>query len=135
MWETVCFTALRFGNMITTRFFLDCRQSKPGIASPLKIVLTKNGVRTLISTGISLLPSQWDSYRQLVVSHPRKQQFNMILSERKLTVDNLLYRLVRDGELAGLKASEIRRRVEIELFPEKLPTKRVGIFGGKEGNM
>lgn len=104
--------------MITTRFYLDSRQAKPGNASPLKIVLTKNGVRSLISTGISILPSQWDNNRQIVVGHSRKQQLNAMLAERKVTVDNILYRLMTEGEVTGLKASEIRRRVEWELYPD-----------------
>ena len=64
--------------MVTTRFYLDCRDCLSDTPAPLKLVITKKGVRALISLNISLLPSQWDFRRQIVIGHPRKQQFNFI---------------------------------------------------------
>ncbi len=105
--------------MITTRLYLDCRRAKPGIVAPLNVVLTKNGVRSLIAIGISILPSQWDTVRQIVINHPQKLLYNTLIAERKLEVDRILYRLLSEGELSGMKSCEIRRRVERELFPDK----------------
>lgn len=105
--------------MVTSRFYLDCRYSAPGSAAPLKIVLTHKGVRALILLGISLLPSQWDAHRQLVVNHPMKQELNSQLMERKLNVDTALYRLASAGELRGLRASAIKNKVLAELFPDE----------------
>lgn len=104
--------------MVTTRFYLDCRDCAAGNPAPLKLVLTKNGVRALISLNISLLPSQWDARRQIVVSHPRKQQFNALIVERKLAVDGILFRMESSGELSGLRSCEIKQRVLAELFPD-----------------
>ena len=104
--------------MITTRFYLDCRDCASGSPAPLKLVLTVKGVRALISTNISLLPSQWDSGRQIVIGHPRKQQFNSLLAEQKIAVDAILFRLSSAGELRGLRACDVRRRVLAELCPE-----------------
>lgn len=104
--------------MITTRFYLDCRDSAPGSAAPLKLVLTRQGVRALISLNLSVLPSQWDAKRQIVVSHPRKQQFNSLLAEQKIAIDAILFRLSSAGELRGLRACDIKRRVLSELHPE-----------------
>ena len=104
--------------MITTRFYLDCRDSAPGSPAPLKLVLTRQGVRALISLNISVLPSQWDARRQIVTGHPRKQQFNALLAEQKITVDAILFRLSSAGELRGLRACDIKRRVLSELYPE-----------------
>ncbi len=56
--------------MITTRFYLDRRSNAPGSPAPLKLVLTHKGVLALISLNISVLPSQWDSHRQIVIGHP-----------------------------------------------------------------
>ena len=57
--------------MTTTPLYLDCRRNKPGLVAPLKVVLTKKGVRSLIAIGIKVLPSQWDAIRQIVINHPQ----------------------------------------------------------------
>ncbi len=105
--------------MVTTRFYLDCRDSAPGSPAPLKLVLTRKGVRALLPTNISLLPSQWDARRQIVVGHPRKQQFNSLLAEQKIAVDAILFRLSSAGGLRGLRACDIKRRVLSELHPDE----------------
>lgn len=104
--------------MVTTRFYLDCRDSAPGSTAPLKLVLTHKGVRALIPLNVSVLPSQWDARRQIVVGHPRKQQFNSLLAEQKIAVDAILFRLSTAGELRGLRTCDIKRRVLSELHPE-----------------
>ena len=55
--------------MITTPHYLDFRRNKPGLVAPLKVVLTKIGVRSLIAIGIKVLPLQWDAVRQIVIYH------------------------------------------------------------------
>lgn len=109
--------------MVTSRFYLDCRYSVPGSPSPLKIVLTHKGVRALFPTNISLLSSQWDSHRQIVIVHPRKQQLNSMLTELKIAVDTILFRLSSSGDLRGLRACDIKNRVLSELFPESVEEK------------
>lgn len=104
--------------MITTRFYLDCRDTAPGSPAPLKLVLTHKGVRALISLNISVLPSQWDARRQIIIGHPRKQLCNSLLAEQKIAVDAILFRLSSAGELRGLRSCDIRRRVLAELHPE-----------------
>lgn len=112
--------------MITTRIYLDNRRTPAGASAPLKLVITKKGVRALISLNISVLPSQWDARRQQVVVHPRKQQLNTMIAERKLEVDNIVYRLLGNGKLNGLSAAKIKDIVMSELHPqeeeEQLPT-------------
>lgn len=105
--------------MVTTRFYLDCRDVPHGCPAPLRLVLTQKGVRALIPTNISILPSQWDARRQIVLNHPRKQQFNALLSERKVAVDAVLFKLQSSGELRGLRACDIKNRVMAELYPEE----------------
>ncbi len=113
------------GTMITTRFYLDCRASAAGSPSPLKLALTVKGVRALISLNISVLSSQWDAHRQIVIGHPRKQMYNAMMAEQKVAVDAILFRLSAAGELRGLRASEVRRRVLSELNPEPEVDSRV----------
>ncbi|MDE6080128.1 MAG: site-specific integrase [Duncaniella sp.] len=104
--------------MVTTRFYLDCRDCTAGNPAPLKLVITKKGVRALISLNLSLLPSQWDAGRQTVIGHPRKQQFNTLIAERKLAVDAILFRLESSGELSGLRSCDVKQRVLSELYPD-----------------
>lgn len=120
--------------MVTTRFYLDCRDTAPGSPAPLKLVLTLKGVRALIPLNISVLPSQWDARRQIVVSHPRKQQFNSLLAEQKIAVDAILFRLSSAGELCGLRACDIKRRVLSELHPETAEESRRVTFLSRFNN-
>lgn len=106
--------------MVTTRFYLDCRDCMSGTPAPLKLVITKKGVRALISLNISLLPSQWDARRQIVIGHPRKQQFNALIVERKLMVDGILFRMESSGKLSGLRTCEIKQHVLSELYPDEI---------------
>ncbi|ROS92107.1 hypothetical protein EEL36_10275 [Muribaculaceae bacterium Isolate-043 (Harlan)] len=103
--------------MITTRFYLDCRAVRPGAPAPLRLVLTKNGVRAFIPLNVSLLPTQWDISRQMIIGHPRKQQLNSQIAECKLNADGIIYRLQSDGELLNMRACDIKKRVMAELYP------------------
>lgn len=107
--------------MVTTRFYLDCRDCGSGAPAPLKLVITKKGVRALIPLNISLLPSQWDAHRQIIIAHPRRQQFNAMIADRKVAVDFILLRLESSGALSGLRACDIKQRVISELYPEDEP--------------
>lgn len=106
--------------MISTRFYLDCRRIVAGQEAPLYVVLTRRGIRAMVNIGVTVLPSHWDGVRQLIVGHPRRKQLNMLITERKLDIDSLVYRLERSGEFAGLKAGDVKRRVEAELFPGRV---------------
>lgn len=105
--------------MITTRIYLDSRNVAADAPAQLKIVITTKGVRALIPLKISVLPSQWDSSRQIVIGHPRKQQYNHLLDEYKFNVDEILCRLQFSGELIGLRACDIKNKVVAELFPDR----------------
>ncbi|MDE6042678.1 MAG: site-specific integrase [Muribaculaceae bacterium] len=104
--------------MVSTRFYLDCRNAGEGKPAPLKLVITKKRVRSLISLGIFLLPSQWDAYRQIVVAHPQRQLYNTMLAERKVALDAMLQRLLLEGGLRNLSANEVRDRILAELYPQ-----------------
>lgn len=103
--------------MITTRFYLDCRDVARGQAAPLRLVITKKSVRAYIPLSVSLLPSYWDAHRQQVVGHPRKVALNNFIQSQKLAVDGIIFRLAEAGELVGLRSSQIKDRVIAELYP------------------
>lgn len=107
--------------MITTRFYLDCRAVVRGQAAPLRLIITKKSVRAYVPLSVSLLPSQWDAHRQLVIGHPRKIALNNFIQSQKLAVDSIIFRLAEAGELTGLRACQIKDRVMAELFPADEP--------------
>lgn len=106
-----------FEGMITTRFYLDCRTVSSGQAAPLRLVITKQSVRAYVPLSVTLLSSQWDAQRQVVVSHPRKVALNNFIQSQKLAVDGIIFRLRESGELRGLRPSQIKNRVMAELYP------------------
>lgn len=103
--------------MITTRFYLDCRAVASGNPAPLRLTLTKNSVRAYLPLSVSLLPSQWDAHRQMVVGTPRKAALNNFIQYQKLAVDQIIFRLAEAGEIAGLPIAKIKDRVLAELHP------------------
>ncbi|MDE5774202.1 MAG: site-specific integrase [Muribaculaceae bacterium] len=103
--------------MITTKFYLDKRATKPGYPAPIKLSITKNGVAAYISMNIAILINQWDKKAQSIVNHPQKRQLNAFLAQRKVEIDQLIFRLLGSGELDGLRAPEIKDRVYLELNP------------------
>lgn len=102
---------------MTTNLYLDRRGATAGKPSPLKISISSKGSTVYIPTGISLLPEQWDSRAQKVVSHPQKSQLNTIVTQRKLKVDTILYGLLEEGSLLGRSSSEIKALLLERLSP------------------
>lgn len=115
--------AVAFEGMITTRFYLDCRAVGSGQAAPLRLVVTNKSVRAYIPLSVSLLPEQWDAYRQMVVTHPRKVELNNLIQSQKVAVDAIIFRLSQAGELSGLSASKIKERIVGELYPSECVNK------------
>lgn len=114
--------------MVTTHFYLDIRYSKPGCPSPLKIVFTLRRARDFMPIGIKLMPEQWNATLQQVINHPRKNQLNTMLLERKVDVDRMLYAMTIAGELTNLKVSEIRKLVQQRLTPAPPPEPKKLLF-------
>lgn len=112
-----CKSALFNADMITTKFYLDCRATKDGAPAPLKLSITKQSVAAYISLNVSLLPSQWDRKAQAVVNHPQKRQLNAYLAQRKVEIDQIIFSMIGTGELAGLRAPAIKDKVMLILNP------------------
>ncbi len=112
-----CKSALFDADMITTKFYLDCRATKDGAPAPLKLSITKQSVAAYISLNVSLLPCQWDRKAQAVVNHPQKRQLNAYLAQRKVEIDQIIFSMIGTGELAGLRAPAIKDKVILILNP------------------
>jgi len=104
--------------MITTRYYLDCRATKPGNEAPLMFAMTKNSKTALINTGIRLLPTQWDKKLQRITDRPDRYQLNNYITTRKMQVDGILRQMSLEGRLVGLTPTLIKRLVLKELDPD-----------------
>lgn len=112
-----CKSAFGKADMITTKFYLDCRATKSSNPAPLKLSITKNGVASYISMNVTLLKNQWDRKAQAIVNHPQKRQLNIFISQRKVEIDQIIYKLMDSGKLCGLRAPEIKDIVLAVLNP------------------
>lgn len=105
--------------MATTKLYLDKRAVASGAPAPIKISLSAGGKSTLFSTGIKVLPDQWDEKTCKVVRHPQKQYLNAILSARKNEWDMALLKLAESGD--AKKASsvgELKQMILFEIDPQ-----------------
>ena len=107
--------------MIATRLYLDKRQSteadKP---APLKISIYWKQQTSYLSTGIKISPLKWDP----VTLTAKDKATQLTISRIKYKVDATLAEMQDQHQLDGLNASEIRRRVEMELSPDKARKQR-----------
>lgn len=103
--------------MVQTSFYLDIRHVEEGKEAPLKIRLSFKGKTAYINLGVKLRKDCWDSKRQRVVRVSNAASVMRYATERKLQVDNALYRLVERGQLRGFGAKEARDAILKEIDP------------------
>lgn len=94
--------------MATTRYYLDRRNKEAGKPLPLKLCIVKKGAAAYIPVDVYVLPNQWNSDKQKVVDHPRKQAINAYLESRKAEIDNIIMTLTTAGKLVGKTAIQIK---------------------------
>lgn len=76
--------------MATLSFYLDRRSVKKDGTSPVKVLVNVRQNNFMISTGIDLLPTQWNNDKRIVVKHPRKAFLNTYLTEMLVKGEELL---------------------------------------------
>lgn len=103
--------------MTATKFILDSRSRQEDGRSVLKISVSKSGTTSYINTGISLFPEEWDVKKNKVVKHPQRKIMNLVIQQRKLQFDKVLYRLTLEGRLALMTAAQVRDAVQTEIDP------------------
>lgn len=101
--------------MISTRFYLDTRQTSDGKPAPLKIKLTFNGASTYFSTGISMPAGEWDS----AARQAKDASTQLTATAIKYKVDTTLLDLTEKRRLDGLSVFEIRDLLDGLLNPAK----------------
>lgn len=104
--------------MVTTTIYLDARGKSADVPANVKIVITKDRVRALISTGVTVPATKWDASRQRVIDHPGAAALNHIIQQTKAQIDSILFNLEASGSLPQ-KASEIKNLVLDTLHPKK----------------
>jgi len=104
--------------MVTTRYYLDRRQTKEGPA-PIRLMLNRRSQTAMLTTGVKVLPDQWDKLSMQVVRHPQRSGLNTFLAKFKIKVDELLRDLMLSGEIADLDAKDIKNIVEERLLGKK----------------
>ncbi len=98
-----------------TRPYHDTRHTKRAADKPatVKIAVNHQGSSGYVSTGISVLPSQWDA--GVIVKHPNAVALNIKVRNKWNAVDKALEELRKEGRLKGLSASAMARLVEDRL--------------------
>lgn len=104
--------------MVSTKFYLDTRSTKGKDApAPVKLVITKKGTTSLISTGIKVTQEQWDAKKQLVVNKDNERKLNYFLSKFKIRVENIIIDAEAENALVGMNASRIKDYILTVLSP------------------
>ena len=109
-------------DMITTKLYLDTRATKNDTekGAPIKLVIAKKGTTALISTGVKVLPSQWDSKKLIVIKRENEKKLNFFLSRFKLKVENILLDGQSEGVFAGMSASKVKDYILQLLTPSDI---------------
>ena len=76
--------------MATINYYLDCRSKKADGTSPLKVVVNTSQGNFMMSIGIFLTPSQWNTQLRVVTKHPQRVFLNSHLSDMLLQAEQVL---------------------------------------------
>lgn len=87
-----------------------------------------HGDTVMQSTGIKILPDQWDKKSCKVIKHPQKQILNTVLASRLNDWEMAMLKLVETGEARNTKsASELKRKI-VEVLSPKDTEEEAGDF-------
>lgn len=105
--------------MATIKLYLDTRANAAGTPAPVKIALNMHGDTVMQSTGIKIMPDQWDKKSCKVVKHPQKQILNTMLASRLNEWEMALLKLMETGEARNARsASELKRKIIETITPK-----------------
>lgn len=114
--------------MATIKLYLDTRATVPGIPAPIKLALCLKQSTTTHSTGIKVLPEQWDKATCKIIRHPQKQYLNTVLSSRKNEWDIALLKLIESGVAKKCHSvAELKKEILKTIDPESVKEEE-GIF-------
>lgn len=114
--------------MATLKVILDKRNAEPGKPAPLKLQIVNFRKTTLVPLDIRITPDQWDAANCRVVNHKNKSTFNTYIMQRRLEVEAILLGLGSRGKLNNITSGELRKMIDVELFPTDPKTSLVERF-------
>lgn len=119
--------------MIRLHYYLDTRAVGVGEEAPLKLAVSKRGSTAMLSTGVSLRPSEWDGKSQRITKHPRKASIESYLRGMRYKAEELLQPMILNGTAAKMSAYDIRDLV-VELFDGKQKGETLGAWWERTRN-
>ena len=102
---------------ITVKTYLDARNKSEDGAFPIKISINKNRKAAYLSTGIRVLPDEWNGYE--VIKRRDRVRLNDFLDALKLRVRNMVYDGRDAGRFIGMTAVEIKDALAREINGER----------------
>lgn len=102
---------------ITVKTYLDARNKSEDGAFPIKISINKNRKAAYLSTGIRVLPDEWNGYE--VIKRRDRVRLNDFLDSLKLRVRNMVYDGRDAGRFIGMTAVEIKDALAREINGER----------------
>ena len=115
--------------MATTKLYLDTRATTPGCPAPIKISLCLHGKTATHSTGVKIMPEQWDKITCKIVKHPQRMYLNTVLSQQKNEWDMALIKLIESGQARTASSVTVLKRMILEeLDPDEFKKREEGVF-------
>lgn len=106
--------------MATIKLYLDTRGCVKGNPAPVKIALTKKGSTVTHSTGVKLLPEQWDKEACKVIKHPQKLPLNNMLATLQSEWQLALVKLESEGKARRARsAAELKKMIRNTIDPQE----------------
>lgn len=107
--------------MINLKFYLDKRHLKGDESRPasVKVLVTRNRTTALISTGVSVLPLQWDSSKLTIVNHPNEKRLNLHLSKFLISIQNIVLDMEENGLAVGMNAKDVKDFILSRISPKE----------------
>ena len=108
--------AQNVNGVVTAKLFLDDRRLNKDGCGQLRIVVSKNGTRSMMSLGISLRPDQWEN--GIVVRHKDESLLNRIIAIKIGIVDRTILEQTTLGTYVGMTAQEVVKSLKLALDPD-----------------
>ncbi len=106
--------------MATVKLYLDTRSKAGDVPATVKIAVNLHGGTAMQSTGVRILPEQWDKKTCKVIRHPQRQMLNAMLASQLNEWEMALIRLSRTGEAAKTRtAAELRKKLAEAVAPKE----------------
>lgn len=93
-------------------FYLDDRATAPNAVATIKLRFTFKKKPVLLSTGVRVLPTQWDTTKQQIVNHPQKRALNEYLQVRLTQASSQYLELETTKKLNRLSPQELKAILE-----------------------